>query len=348
MNLVIGGAGFIGQAIVRLLRVRGEAVRVFDLLPHPDPDVQSVMGDIRNAEQVTHAMDGCDTVFHTASFIFYGLGKPEHVFQINVGGTNHVLEACRKHDVRRLIYTSSAETLLGDGKGVIGDETLPYPAAHVSFYGETKALAERAVLLANNNGNLRTCSIRPSGVYGEDDKHQMTAMLGFIKRNRLIYIGDGKARAVQGYIDNVAHAHLLAADRLTEVSPVAGSAYFVGDGEPQNHFDFFAEIIRAAGYHLPVQHLPLWVANSLATVAQTAWNILPDGWIAQPLLNRQTIASTARSFEFNLEKARRELGYTPIVAREEAIRRTAMRLRELASASHTSANSPSDATDLRH
>lgn len=328
MNLVIGGTGFIGQAIVRQLRERGDAVRVFDLAPHPDPQVPTVVGDLRDAAQVAAATEGADTVFHTASFIFYGLGKPRRVYDTNVGGAQNVLDACRTHGVRKLIYTSSTETMLGDGTGVIGDETLPYPTTHISYYGETKATAEQMVLQANGAGGLLTCAIRPSGVYGEDDKHQMTAMLDFVKRKRLIYIGDGKVRAIQGYVDNVAHAHLLAADLLTPESPVAGQAYFVGDGEPQNHFEFFAEILRVAGYDLPRQRLPLWVADAVAALSAAAFFALPDGWMAQPLINQHTIASTARPFEFSIEKARRELGYAPIVARDEAIRRTAARLRE--------------------
>lgn len=332
MNLVIGGAGFIGQAIVGMLRERGEAVRVFDLLPHPNSDVESVVGDLRQAEQVAAAVEGADTVFHTASYIFYGLGKPKRVFETNIQGTEHVLLACRKYGVRKLIYASSAEAVLGDGKGVSGDESLPYPTRHISYYGETKSIGEAMVLRANGEDGLLTCALRPSGVYGENDKHQMSAMLGFIERKRLIYIGNGRARALQGYIDNVAFAHLLAADRLTPGSPVAGQAYFIGDGEPQNHFDFFAEIIRIAGYELPVQRLPLWTADGVALLAEAAWRVLPGGWVAQPLLNKQTIASTARPFEFSLNKARRDLGYTPMVSRQEGIRRTAARLRELAQA----------------
>lgn len=330
MNLVIGGTGFIGQAIVDQLLKRGEPVRVFDLSPHPNPDVETIIGDLRNTAQVDESLRGVDTVYHTASFIFYGVGRPKHVYEINVESMKHVLAACRKHGVRRFIYTSSAETMLGDGKGVTGDESLPYPASHCSYYGETKAIAEGMVLQANGDGDLLTCSMRPSGVYGEDDKHQMSAMLEFIRRKRLITIGDGTAKALQGYIDNVAHAHLLAADRLNPQSAVAGQAYFIGDGEPQNHFDFFDEIIRAAGYDLPRQHLPLWFADTLAQLSKTAWHLLPAGWMAQPLINQQTLGSTARPFAFSIEKSVRELDYAPIVSRQDAIQRTAQRLRELA------------------
>lgn len=330
MHLVIGGSGFVGRAIVAQLRGRGEAVRVFDLSPHPNPDVETIVGDLRDAEQVAEAVRGAETVFHTASFVFYGLGKPPHVFDINIGGTKNVLAACQRHGVRKLVYTSSTETMLGDGKGVTGDESLPYPTAHISYYGETKAQAEAMMLQANGDNGLLTCSLRPSGIYGEEDRNQMAAMLGFIKRKRLIYVGDGTAKALQGYIDNVAHAHLLAADRLHPQSPVAGQAYFIGDGEPQNHFDFFDEVLRAAGYDLPKQRLPLWSADLIAALSETAWRVLPAGWMAQPLLNRQTLGSTARPFAFSIEKAKRDLAYAPIVPRQDAIQRTATRLRELA------------------
>ncbi len=329
MNIVTGGSGFVGQALVAMLRQRGEPVRVVDIVPHPDAAVDSQVLDIRDRDSVVQALAGADAVFHCASFVHYGLGRPQHVYEINVGGTENVIAACKTNGVRKLIYTSSAETMLGCDTPVDdGDESLPYPTCFASLYGETKAAAEQRVLAANGTEGLLTCSLRPSGIYGPGDKNQSTAIMNFIRQKRLTRIGDGSAKALQGYIDNVAHAHMLAADCLQAEAPVAGQAYFIGDGEARNHFDFFADILAALDVTLPVQTIPLWLARLIARSSETLWNALPQGWMAEPILNRHTIAATAQPQAFRLDKAVRDLNYTPIVPYDEGIRRTAAAIRE--------------------
>jgi len=329
MNVVIGGSGFVGNGIVQMLRKRGEAVRVFDLVPHPDPEVESIIGDIRDAQALQAALRGADVVHHTASFIFFGLGRPQHVIDINIGGTKNVIAACKANGVRKLIYTSSAETMLAyDTIIEDGDETLPYPTRFASLYGETKSTAEQMILAANGTDGLLTCSLRPSGIYGKGDKYQAPAIVNFIQQKRLIRIGDGSARAIQTYVDNIAYAHLLAADRLDEGSPVGGQKYFIGDGECRNHFDFFEAILTAMGYTLPTQTIPLRLALLIARMNETRFYATPERMRKQPLLNRHTVVATSQPQVFRLDKARRDLGYDPIVSQEEGIQRTAAAIRE--------------------
>lgn len=329
MNIVIGGSGFVGNGIVQMLHERGEAVRVFDIVPHPDPEIESSVGDIRNAQAIQSALQDAETVYHTASFVFFGLGRPQHVIDINIGGTKNVIAACKANGVRKLIYTSSGETMLTSDTHIEdGDESLPYPTHFPSLYGETKVAAEKMVLSANGIDGLLTCALRPNGIYGKGDQNQASAIINFIQQKRFIRIGDGSARMLQGYIDNVVHAHLLAADRLEEGSPVCGQAYFIGDGEARNIFDFFAAILKEMGYDLPTQRLPVWLALLVARFNGLKFFATPERMRKQPLLNRHTVASTTISQVFRLDKARRDLGYEPIVSQEEAIRRTAAAIRE--------------------
>jgi len=329
MIIVTGGSGFIGKAIVEMVRERGEAVRVVDLIPYPDESVETLLVDLRDAEAVRQAFAGAETVFHCASFIHYGLGRPQHVIDINVGGAKNVVAACKANGIGKLIYTSSGEAMLSYEMSVAdGDESLPYPTKFASLYGETKATAEQYILGSSGEDGLLTCAIRPNGVYGEGDIHQSNAIMDFIRQKRFTRIGNSSARALQGYVQNVAHAHLLAADRLTEGSPVCGQAYFIGDGEPHNHFDFFMDIVRAMGITLPTTTIPLWAAQFIARSSETAWNTLPQGWMAEPLLNRHTIAATALDQCYRLDKVRRDLGYVPLFSYEEAIQRTAADIRE--------------------
>ena len=101
--LVTGGGGFLGGAIVRLLRERGDAVRSFSRGAYPDLDalgVEQVRGDLADAAAVAAAAEGCDVVFHVAAKA--GIWGPwDDYYQANVVGTENVLAACRKHGVRR-------------------------------------------------------------------------------------------------------------------------------------------------------------------------------------------------------------------------------------------------------
>lgn len=324
MNLVTGGTGFIGQGIVRMLREKGEAVRVFDIQTHSDPSIESIVGDLRDKYAVMNAIKGATTVYHCASLIHVGAGRPQAVYDINVTGTENVIGACVAHGVRKLIYTSSADAVFGDGSGYanLTDESIPYPTKHLSFYGETKSLAEQMVLKANGKQGLLTCAIRPLGVYGEGDRNQAPILLDIMRSKRLIRIGDGSAISLQGYVDNVVHAHWLASERLTPNSPVCGQTYFVGDGAPQNFFDFYAEILTCAGIDFTIQQIPEGLARILAKVSDWLWLALPEGWMKKPLLNEHAVLSVINSFNFSLEKARRELNYAPIVSRQDAIQRT--------------------------
>src|SRR5262249_29114610 len=149
----------------------------------------------------------------------------------NVVGTRNVLDACRTHGVRRLVFTSSP-SVVGAGHAIEGgDESLPYPAHFLAHYPRTKAEAERLALAANGP-DLATVSLRPPLSGGPGDNHLTPRLLARARAGRLRQVGDGGNRVDVTYIDNAAAAHLLAADRLAPGSPVAGQAYFISQGEP--------------------------------------------------------------------------------------------------------------------
>ena len=127
--LVTGGGGFLGKAIVRLLRERGEEVRSFSRQPHPDLTalgVEHCRGELADASAVERAVEGCDLVFHVAAKA--GVWGPyEEFYEAHVVGTQHVLDACRDQNVRRLVYTSSPSVVFDGTDMEGGDETIPYP-----------------------------------------------------------------------------------------------------------------------------------------------------------------------------------------------------------------------------
>lgn len=330
MIIVTGGSGFIGQRLVERLRETDETIRVFDIQPYPDRAIETSIGDIRNKEEVKAALQGATTVYHAASYVHIGAGRPQKVYDINVTGTQNIIEACLAHGVNKLIYMSSCDVVLGMGQGSpeIVDESIPYPTEHLSYYGETKALAEQLVLKANGTQNLLTCALRPLAVYGEGDKFQTPAILKMIHSGRITRVGDGTATSMQGYVDNIVHAHILVAQHLAPNSPVCGQAYFVGDECFQNYFDFLDELLAVAKIELPHQTIPAWLAMSIAKISDWLWVTLPNGWMPKPILSQHALVSIVNTFKFSIERAKRDFGYQPIVPRDEAIHRTGLALRK--------------------
>ncbi len=141
--LVTGGGGFLGSAIVRLLRGRGQAVRSLARHIYPQVDAlgaSQVQGDVADPAIVSAAVEGCGTVFHAAAKAGLG-GSYAEYYHSNVVGTENVIAACRKHGVRRLIYTSSPSVVFTghDLEGV--DESVPYAQHYDAAYPATKAIA---------------------------------------------------------------------------------------------------------------------------------------------------------------------------------------------------------------
>ncbi|HMO58151.1 MAG TPA: NAD-dependent epimerase/dehydratase family protein [Roseiflexaceae bacterium] len=322
ISLVIGGAGCVGRHVVAVLLQRGHQVRVFDREACTVPQVESIMGDIRDPSAVAQACRGVTTVFQTASIIDVRPGSDRLLRAVNIDGNRHVIAACHASGVRRLIYTSSIDVVF-DGRPIrAGDEMLPYAARHLDTYGRTKMLAERDVLQANGQGQLSTCALRLAGVYGPGDRHRFPPILQLARANRGMRLGDGSARFNHVYVENVAHAQLCAAERLAPGSPLAGSCYFITDHAPRNFFSFFDPFLRALGLPVPTRTIPYRVAYLLAYLWEAITPLAGKRIRSLAPLTRYAVASTCVDFFFSGERAARELGYAPPVDEQEALRRT--------------------------
>ncbi|GAC98233.1 hypothetical protein PHSY_005822 [Pseudozyma hubeiensis SY62] len=232
-HLVIGGAGFLGSRIALALRQRGEKyVSVFDLHPARQPieKVEYYTGDITSESSLRDALiqvrdkAGIEAgagkgvvIYHTASPVA-GLG-PEIYHKVNVVGTQTVIAVANKPElaVTKLVFTSSAGVVY-DGNDLINvDERLPYPKKPLDAYNDTKAKAEQLVLQANNDqaGKLKTVAIRPAGIFGIGDRQALPGFFNVLRTGKTKFqIGDNDNLFDWTYVDNVVHAHLLAADKL--------------------------------------------------------------------------------------------------------------------------------------
>lgn len=323
--LVTGGAGFLGTHLARALLARGHRVHVLDLMK-PDFDHERLRffrGDLRCYEDVLKATTGVDTVFHTASIVnllsFYSAKTRKESYDVNVGGTENVIRACRESGVRRLIYTSSNNVAF-DGRNIeLVDESLPYPEKYVDLYSETKSLAERKVLAANGTEALLTCAIRPSGIYGPGEMLFLPRVIARCDDGLLrVRAGHGEAKSDYSYIDNVVHGHLLAARKLSPGSSAAGQAYFINDGEHPKNFEFFRPVIEDLGLPFPERLIPALPLKVVAVMGEIAHWLLKT---PRPGFTLIEVLKASVNHPCSIEKARRDLGYEPLVSGAEGIRR---------------------------
>ena len=318
--LVTGGGGFLGGAIVRKLLERGDSVRSLARGDYPELralGVETIRGDVADRDVTFRAVDGVDAVFHVAAKA--GIWGPRVDFvRANVDGSRHVVEACLKHAVGKLIFTSSPSVIYGDGDLEGADESTPYPDRFDADYPETKAQAERLVL-ARNEPNLATVALRPHLIWGPGDNHLIPRIIARAKAGRLRKIGNRPNRVDSIYVDNAADAHLLAADRLRPGSPIAGRAYFLSQGEPWPLWDLINAILHAAKLPPVTRSIPPTIAHLAGLTLEAVHRVfhLPG----EPAMTRFLAHQLSTAHWFNIDAARRDLGYEPKVSIEEGLRR---------------------------
>lgn len=315
---VIGGGGFVGSAIVRQLVARGIETVVVGRHKYPEVSrlgVPCLQGDIRDGAFLNRGLHGFDTVFHVAAKA--GIwGERRDYEAINVGGTENVIAACRTNDVAAMVFTSTPSVVFSGGDICGGDESLPYAAKFLCHYAATKAKAERLVLAANE-GDFKTCAIRPHLVWGPGDPHLIPRLIDRGRKNMLRQVGDGTNLVDISYIDNVAAAHVLAAENLHSVASGAGNAYFISQGEPVPLWGWINELFGKLAIPQVTKRASFGAAYLAGAVIETGFRIL--GRKEEPNMTRFLAEQLARSHWFSIDSARRDLGYQPQVSTAEGM-----------------------------
>ena len=316
--LVTGGGGFLGRYIVEQLLQRGDQVRVLCRNPYPELEklgAQMQQGDVADRVTVLEATKNVEVVFHVAAMVGFW-GRHEDYYRINVGGTQNVIDACVENGVRRLVYTSSPSVTMNNIDIHNGDESLPYPPHYHSPYSATKAEAERRVLAANGRNGLITTAIRPHLILGPRDNHLIPRLLDKARRGRLRRIGPGTNKVSVVYVENAAHAHLLAAasDR------VGGKAYFINEAEPLLLWPWINTMLDKLDLKPVRRGVPFALAFYAGLVLEGVHRLLP--FLGEPLVTRFLASELYRNHYFSIGNAERDFGYRPLVSFAEAEART--------------------------
>jgi nucleoside-diphosphate-sugar epimerase len=312
---VTGGSGFIGGRLIERLVADGHTVRGLARSEQAtarisDRGGEPVRGDLSDADALRTGATGCGLAFHAAATLG-DWGKREEFERGNIDGTRNALAACADAGVRRFVHVGTEAALLAGRPLVDVDETAPLRPDSPALYSSTKARAEQLVLDANRDG-LETVVVRPRFVWGRGDTTLLPTMTQMVRSGRWAWIGGGTHRTSTTHVDNAVHGLVLGADRGRP-----GNAYFITDGEPVVFREFVTQLLETQGVEPTSRSVPAPVAAALAAVSETAWRAL--SLPGRPPLTRLAYWVSAQECTIKIDKARQELGYSPVKTREQGL-----------------------------
>ena len=316
--LITGGSGYLGSRIAQMLRARGDDVVILgrNIYPqHNEAGIRAIRADLRDATAIEKACEGIDAVFHVGALV--GIwGRRKTYWDINVNGTKNVLNGCRVHGVRQLVYTSSASVVFDENALCGVDESQPYATRYLANYPETKAVAERMILAANGP-TLATVALRPHLIWGPGDPHLIPRVIERARHGRLVQVGDGENLVDITYVDNAAEAHLRAAEALAAAASCAGRAYFLSQGEPVPLWPWLNEILAAVGIPKVTQTVSYRRAYRVGAMLEGVHRLVPT--VREPRMTRFLAVQLAKSHYFDISASRRDLGYHPRISTAEGV-----------------------------
>lgn len=318
--LVTGGSGFLGAYLAQALLVAGHQVRILGRdFSHAESLIAAgatpIVADLRDAAAVIAACKGMDAAYHVGA-LSAPWGRSRDFHAINVNGTAAVIEGCKRHGVRRLIYVSSPSVVFAGQDQYELTEAAPYPTRFTSVYSLTKKLGEDLVNAAQRD--LETVILRPKAIFGPGDRSLLPRLIDAARSGRLRQIGDGSNLVDLTYVENVAHALVLALDAQAGV----GKTYHITNDEHINLWDTIRSVLDAQGLPTSMRSVPLGVALGAARVMELRASITGR----EPLLTHYSVQILARTQTYNIAAAKRDLGYAPRILFAEGMRRTLIAL----------------------
>jgi UDP-glucose 4-epimerase len=274
--LVTGGSGFIGRHVVATLAGAGASVRVVDLQPHPDPEVEIVIGDVADPATIEAAYGGgIDYVVHLAAVtsVLKSIQQPELTYRTNVAGTHRVLEGAREAGVRAFVLAST--------NAVTGPMDAPKITERARLrpltpYGASKAAAEMMMSAYTAVYGVRCTAIRLTNVYGLGMQAKDSIVARLMRAIRLgngfeVY-GDGLQ--VRDYVNvtDVVSAATLALTDERWAGPVV-----IGFGKSISVLDVIDEVLGVTGVQLSVSYGAARAGEMPAVIVDTA-NAQSIGW----------------------------------------------------------------------
>jgi nucleoside-diphosphate-sugar epimerase len=314
---VTGGSGFVGRRLIR--RLVAQNVRVVALIRSEaaaasvkKEGAEPCRGDLQDERAITEGMRGCDTVFHIAGHLSEW-DAYDVFYTANVVGTRTVLAAAKAAGVSTLVAAGAAGVVQGRPTSMKNiSEDMPLQAPSWGPYIKTKAEADQMVRQADTP-ELRTVVIRPALIWGEG-MPMLDEMVAAAEGGQFALPDGGRQVMSTSHVDNVIECLILAAKKGR-----GGEAYYVTDGADSTLKKVLTDLLGTRGIPPIKRSAPFVAAWRLAAIMEGIWRLF--GIRSKPPITRQTLRMIGQDFTVNITKARRDLGYVPIIGWAEGIAR---------------------------
>lgn len=322
--LVTGGNGFVGRHVVRALLDRGDRVRVFappgeDTTWLEEREVAVFRGDVRWLPHLARATSGADAVLHLAAMM--DVWRPIADYRaVNVAGTENVCRVAMAHGVRRVVHMSSA-SVYGFGLARPADEGCPL-APFRDPYPLTKAEGDLLVQQMIRDQGLQAVIVRPDQIFGPGDHLHFGRMADRLLSKRGFVVGSGDNAVNLVYVADAVRGLLLALDH----EQAAGQIYNITHDHPLTQNQLLDAIAREIGASPPRLHAPYAALYAAGYLAQSGAALIPRS--RRPPITRLGVAFLGTNSRCSIEKARRELAFSPEVDIREGVRLAAAWYRE--------------------
>ena len=307
MNILVTGAtGFIGANLVQRLLTEGYKVRVFLRNKEQkklwnNKKIETFVGNFEDYQSIKEAMKEIDIVYHLAAIRDkWGTPKEEY-FKVNVEYVKNLLEASKESEIKQFIYCSS-----------ISVTTEPF--CH-HLYGQTKKKAEKIVRQFQNKG-LPITIVRPVITYGPGDNGMVYKLINMINKNRYLTVGNGQNRVHLCYIDDLINGFLLVLNN----KKAFGQTYCFCGPRPITINDLVKIISNLLNKRVSAIHIPRFIAKIIAWWMELIYKIL--SLKGEPLINIKKIETMTVDRCFDYKKAKKDLGYKPIIDYQEGLEKT--------------------------
>jgi len=313
---VTGATGFLGSHLARVLADQGAKLR---LLVRPTSNLKNLeglkaetaTGDLRDAASLEKAMSGCDVVFHVAADYRLWVRDPGEMYHSNVEGTRAILEAVRKNNVRRVVYTSSVATIGFRQDGQPANEDSPVSLADmIGHYKRSKFMGEQIAMEAGRRG-MQVVTVNPTTPIGEQDvKPTPTGriVVDFLKRKFPAYVETG-LNLVD--VRECARGHVAALEKGK-----TGERYILG-GEDLTLKQILDKLGEISGLPSPKVKLPYLFAFAAGVADEAVTGMILR---REPRATVDTVRMGKKKMFASSAKAERELGWK-IVPVDGALRR---------------------------
>lgn len=308
---MIGASGFVGTRLIDLLKEdKSYSIKNIDLVPSHFFNDITVIGDVRNQEQVDKELKGYDVVVLLAAQHRDDVSPTSLYYDTNVGGMEVTLRAMEKNGIKRIVFFSSV-AVYGLNKENPNES---HPADPFNHYGKSKWQAEQVLQKwYENHKDWNIDIIRPTVIFGERNRGNVYNLLKQISSGKFLMVGNGKNKKSMAYVGNIVAFVKYMIDNVTE-----GYNVFNYIDKPDTDMNnLVAHVSKVLNKHIPMTHFPYW----LGMLGGYCFDALAFITRKKPTVSSVRVKKFCATTEFDATKAHSS-GFMAPFTLEEGLART--------------------------